>query len=138
MRRYEIVEHTADIGIKAYGKDMKELFSNAAYGMFNIIADLEGLKTTTSVTIKKEAPNYEELLINWLDDLIYNFYTKGIIFSEFNIKELDPKHIEAETRGKHVGDNRSRLKSEVKAATFHDLKIEKSQDGYSVQIIFDV
>ena len=138
MRRYEIVDHTADIGIKAYGKDMKELFENAAYGMFDIIADLEGLKASISVEIESKAPNYEELLINWLDDLIYNFYTKGIIFSEFNIGYLDSRHIEASVRGKHVGDNRSRLKTEIKAATFHELEIKETDKGYEVQIIFDI
>lgn len=138
MKRYEIIDHTADIGIKAYGKDMKELFRNAAYGMFNIVADLDGLKPSTSLKIKQTAPNYEELLINWLDELIYNFYTKQIIFSEFDIKELDDKHITAEIRGKHIGDKKSRLKAEIKAATFHELEIKKSGDGYEVQIIFDV
>ena len=138
MKRYEIVDHTADIGIKAYGKDLKELFCNAAYGMFDIIADLEGMKPTTSVHIATKADNEEELLVNWLDDLIYNFYTKGIIFSEFDIKYIDSKHVEAEAKGKHVGENRSRLKAEIKAATYHDLKIEEASSGYEVQIIFDV
>ena len=138
MKRYEIIDHTADIGIKAYGKDLEELFGNAAYGMFDIAADLEGLKPSTSVKIKLEAPNYEELLINWLDELIYNFYTKGIIFSEFKIDKLDSQHIEAEAHGQHIGDNRSRLKTEIKAATFHELKIKESKEGYEVQIIFDI
>jgi len=138
MKRYEIIEHTADVGIKAYGKDLKELFKNAAYGMFNIVADIEGLKTSTAVKIKSEAANYEELLINWLDDLLYNFYTKDIIFSEFSIDELDDKHINAEAKGRHIGDKKSRLKTEIKAATFHELKIKESKSGYEVQIIFDV
>lgn len=138
MKQYEIIEHTADIGIKAYGKDLKELFRNAARGMFEIAADLEGLKPSTSLKIKLEAANYEELLINWLDDLLYNFYTKNIIFSQFNISKLDSGHIEAEVLGKHIGDNRSRLKSEIKAATFHELEIKQSNSGYEVQVIFDV
>ncbi|MEE8360453.1 MAG: archease, partial [Candidatus Omnitrophota bacterium] len=68
MKQYEIVEHTADIGVKAYGKTLQELFANAARGLFDIIADLEGLKISTSIKIKLEAPNIEELLIAWLDE----------------------------------------------------------------------
>ena len=138
MKQNEIIEHTADIGIKAYGRDMKELFQNAARGMFNIAADLEGLKPSTSIEVKSKAANYEELLISWLDDLLYNFYTKNIIFSEFTINKIEPCHIEARVSGKHVGDNRSRLKSEIKAATFHELKINQTNEGYEVQVIFDV
>jgi SHS2 domain-containing protein len=138
MKQYDIVEHTADIGIKAYGKTLQELFINAARGMFDIIADLDGLKTSTSVKIKLQAPNTEELLIAWLDELIYTFYTKNIIFSEFKISGLTDNTINAEAFGRHIGNKKSRLKTEVKAATYHGLKIEEKNKRYEVQIIFDV
>jgi SHS2 domain-containing protein len=138
MKKYEIIDHTADIGIKVYGGFLEELFVNAAYGMFDIIADLEGLKTSTSVKIELEAANTEELLVAWLDELIYNFYTKKIIFSEFKIYELTDTKIKAEAFGKNIGDKKSRLKTEIKAATYHGLKIEEKNRNYEVQIIFDV
>ena len=138
MKRYEQIEHTADVGIKVYGKDLKELFANAAFAMFDIMADLEGLKGSVTVDIKKEAPNSEELLIEWLDELLYNFYTKTLIFNDFQIIELDEKHIVAKATGRHVGENRSRLKTEIKAATYHELKIEQKDDIFQTQLIFDV
>ena len=138
MKRYDIIDHTSDIGIKAYGKSLEELFINAAYGMFDIIADLEGLKPSTSIKIELEADNPEELLVAWLDELIYNFCTKNIIFSDFKIEELTAKSIKAEALGRHIGDKKSRLKTEIKAATYHGLKIDKKENNYEVQIIFDV
>lgn len=138
MKRYEIIEHTADIGIKAYGKDLKDLFINAAYGMFDIIADLEGLKPATSIKVELTAGNTEELLVAWLDELLYNFYTKNIIFADFKIIDLSDTSMKAEVFGKHIGDKKSRLKTEIKAATYHDLKIEEKSGTYEVQIIFDV
>ena len=138
MKRYEQIEHTADVGIKVYGKDLKELFANAAFAMFDIMADLEGLKGSVTVDIKKEAPNSEELLIEWLDELLYNFYTKTLIFNDFQIIELDEKHIVGKATGRHVGENRSRLKTEIKAATYHELKIEQKDGIFQTQLIFDV
>ena len=138
MKRYEQFPHTADIGIRAYGKDVKELFVNTAFAMFDVIADLEGLKTSAKCEIKAEADNYEELLVAWLDELLYNFYTKQIIFSQFDIKELSDKRLVAEASGRPVGANRNRLKTEIKAATYAGLKIEKIPEGYRVEIIFDV
>jgi len=138
MKRYEQIDHTADVGIKVYGKDLKELFANAAFAMFDIMADLQGLKGSVTVDIKKEAPNSEELLIEWLDELLYNFYTKTLIFNDFQIIELDEKHIVAKVTGRHVGENRSRLKTEIKAATYHELKIEQKDDIFQTQLIFDV
>jgi len=138
MKRYEQFPHTADIGIRAYGKDLKELFENAAFAMFDTIADLEGLKTTITQDLKLNAGNHEELLIAWLDELLYNFYTKQVIFSEFAIKELSEHGLIAKASGRPVGANRNRLKTEIKAATYADLKIMKIEGGYQVEIIFDV
>lgn len=138
MKRYEQFPHTADIGVRAYGRTLKELFENAAFAMFDIIADLEGLKTTATQEITLKAPDREELLIAWLDELLYNFYTKSVIFSEFDIKELSDGSLKAVVRGRSVSQNRNRLKTEVKAATYSGLKIKEADGVFSVEIIFDV
>ncbi|MBU4377140.1 MAG: archease [Candidatus Omnitrophica bacterium] len=137
-RRFEITDHTADIAIKVYGNTLKELFENAALGMFTIIADLEGIKSSAEIEVKLEAPDEEELLIEWLEELLYNFYTKNIIFSEFNIGELTGKNLTAKVKGRFIGENRNRLKAEIKAATRHELKIIKNGERYEAQVIFDV
>lgn len=138
MKRYEQFPHTADIGVRVYGRTLKELFINAAFSMFDIIADLEGLKGSLTQSIKLEADNPEELLVAWLDELLYNFYTKSVIFFEFDIEELSDKVLKAKVTGRAVGENRNRLKTEIKAATYSGLKIKKTGVGYEVEIIFDV
>ena len=138
MKRYEQFPHTADIGVRVYGSDLKKLFENAAFAMFDILADLEGLKTPVTQDFELTAPNNEELLIAWLDELLYNFYTKSIIFSEFKVAELAEGRLKAKAFGRPVGDNRNRLKTEIKAATYSDLKIKNTSDGYEVSIVFDV
>ena len=138
MKRYEQIPHTADIAIRVYGKDLKELFINAAFGMFDIIADLEGLKSSVSIEVNLKAPSKEELLVSWLDELLYNFYTKSIIFFEFDASLLSEEQLMVKAYGRHIGENRNRLKTEIKAATYHDLNIRQSGEGYSVDIVFDV
>lgn len=138
MKRYEQFPHTADIGVRVYGMTLKELFENAAFAMFDIIADLEGLKDSIVETLEVKAPNYEELLVAFLDELLYRFYTKSFIFFKFEIEELTEGRIRAKAFGRPVGENRNRLKTEIKAATYHDLKIEKTAEGYKVEIIFDI
>ncbi len=138
MKRYEQIEHTADIGVRVYGASVKELFKNAAFSMFDIIADLEGIRGSVEIDVELKAESPEELLVNWLDELLYNFYTKWIIFFDFDILELDGRRIKARARGRHVGENRNRLKTEIKAVTYHNLKIKEEGGQYSVEIIFDV
>ena len=137
-KRYEQFSHTADIGVRVYGRTLKDLFDNAAFAMFDIIADLEGLKGDIVHDIELTAPNHEELLIAWLDELLYNFYTKGVIFYRFDIDELSGDVIKAKAFGRNVSDNRNRLKTEIKAATYYNLKIRKLDDYYQVDIVFDV
>ena len=138
MKRYEQFPHTADIGVRVYGKDLKELFENAAFAMFDIIADLENLSGDTTETFELEAPNKDELLVAWLDELLYNFYTKQLIFFDFKVEELTENKLRAQAIGRPVGANRNRLKTEIKAATYSGLNIKRSDEGYEVEIIFDV
>jgi SHS2 domain-containing protein len=137
-KRYEQFPHTADIGVKVYGSSLKELFENAAFAMFDIIADLEGLKASVEQKVEARGGNHEELLVAWLDELLYNFYTKSLIFFKFEIDELTEKSLKARVFGRPVGANRNRLNTEIKAATYSDLKIKKTSGGYEVSIIFDI
>jgi len=138
MKRYEQFPHTADIGIRVFGRDMKELFENAAFGMFDLIADLEGIKASAEEAVNVGAVSREELLIAWLDELLYRFCTKDVIYSKFEISELSDNSLKARIWGRPVGANRNRLKTEIKAATYSGLNIKKSEGGYSAEIIFDV
>ena len=138
MKRYEQFSHTADVGVRVFGKTLKELFENAAFAMFDILADLEGLKGEIVQDFELTAPNHEELLISWLDELLYNFYTKSVIFYKFEVKELSGDILRAKAFGRLVSKNRNRLKTEIKAATYYNLKIIKKDDYYEVAIIFDV
>lgn len=138
LKRYEQFSHTADIGVRVFGRTLKQLFENAAFAMFDIIADLQGLRGEIIQEIELTAPNQEELLISWLDELLYNFYTKGVIFYDFKVEELSEDLIRAKAFGRPVSDNKNRLKTEIKAATYYNLKIRKTDDYYQVDIIFDV
>ena len=80
MQRYEQFPHTADIGIRVFGKDLKELLENAAFGMLEVIADLEGIKASEEEVVQVCSTAPEELLVAWLDELLYRFCTKDIIY----------------------------------------------------------
>jgi SHS2 domain-containing protein len=138
MKRYEIIEHTADIGIRAYGRDLKELFANAAYGCFEVLADLDNVRLLESVDLTLEAENLEELLVSWLRELLYKCDSLQILFKDFQIKRLEQNRIDATARGERLHPQRHRFKAEIKAVTYHELKIEKIAGVWTVQVIFDV
>jgi SHS2 domain-containing protein len=138
MKRYEQIPHTADLAAKIYGKDLPELFENAAFAMFDMMADLEGLTSEESVDIQVEASDTESLLISWLNEVLYVFFIKQILFNKFSIQSLEEKSLIAIAQGEKLGKTTQRLKAEIKAATYHDLKIKETDGGYEVTVVFDV
>ncbi len=143
-KKYEFIEHTADIGIKVFGKDLDELFINAATAMFDIIVSAKrseaSPKGTTSPVkkfiIDKKADNLENLLVEWLGELLFLYSTKNIVFDKFDIKELDDNHINAVISGWPTQDYK--IKTEIKAVTYHMLKVWQEKNHWFAQLIFDV
>lgn len=136
MKRFDIIEHTADVGIVAYGADLKEAFANAAYAMFTLIADLEDVREEVCRQIDARAEDQESLLVSWLNELLYLFDVEGVIFKRFEIIELGEISLQAEGYGEPIDTTRHSLKAGVKAATYHMLQVAK-EDGYSIRVIFD-
>jgi SHS2 domain-containing protein len=134
---FEILEHTADVGIIAYGADLKQAFANAARGLFSLITELDDMREVLHRDIEVEAGDIEGLLVAWLNELVYRFDTEGILFRRFEISQLDDSHLKARGYGEKVDSSRHRLKTGVKAATYHMLRVEKN-NGYRVQVVFDI
>ena len=138
VKSYEIIEHTADIGIKVKGKDLKELFKNAAAAMFDLIAERKDTKAVSrkKIKVEEDADDLEELFVNWLNELLSLSATKELIFPAFEIKKLDKKNLKAIAMGENI--NKYKVNREIKAATYHALEIKEAESGWQAQVIFDV
>ncbi|MBF8264512.1 MAG: hypothetical protein HW384_376 [Dehalococcoidia bacterium] len=134
---FEILEHTADAGIIAYGSDLKQAFSNAASGLFSLIVDQDSVQDTTERQIEVRANDLESLLVEWLNELIYIFDVENILFKRFEVVEIESGRLTARAYGEKVDPTRHEVKLGVKAATYHMLRIEKN-NGYKLQVIFDI
>jgi SHS2 domain-containing protein len=138
MKRFDVVEHTADTGIVAYGGDMREAFANAAYGMFSLMADLEQVREETSRYVEADAGDRESLAVSWLNELLYMFDVEGIVFKRFDILELTNTRLKADAYGEKAEASRHGLRGGVKAATYHMLKVSEDRGRWRVRVIFDV
>ena len=134
---FEIIDHTADVGIIAYGANLNQAFANAAKALFNLITELNDLEEYLHRDIALTAPDRESLLVAWLNQLIYLFDTENIVFKRFDVTKLTDRHLEARSYGEKVDSSKHRLKTGVKAATYHLLKITSGNDC-RVQVLFDI
>ena len=136
-RDFEIINHTADVGIIAYGADMRQAFVNAARALFSLITELDDVAEVLYRDIELTASDEESLLVEWLNELIYLFDVENVVFKRFDITKLSSTQLKARSYGEKVDSLRHKLKVGVKAATYHMLKIDKG-DGCQVQILFDI
>jgi len=134
---FEILNHTADVGIIAYGADMSQAFANAARALFSLITELDDVEEVLHWDIELTASDEESLLVEWLNELVYQFDTENILFKRFDIIQLDKTQLKARSYGEKVDSSRHKLKTGVKAATYHMLKVDKG-DGCKVQVLFDI
>jgi len=137
-KAFEVIDHTADVGIIAYGADTEDLFSNAALALFSLITELESIENRFHLDLVVSSEDTDSLLIEWLNELIYLFDVRHILFSHFDITDLTRNGLQATCYGEHFNAMKHTIKVEVKAATYHMLKIDKGDDGFRAQVILDI
>ena len=138
LKTYELIEHTADIGVRIKARSLKGLFKNSALAMFDIMARKQKKEVPAGKTfiVHQSAVNREELLISWLNELLSLSAVKGVIFSAFTIKKLGERSLEATVKGEDI--NSYKVETEIKAATFNGLVLKKSRSGWLARMVFDV
>ena len=136
MKRFQLIEHTADVGLIAYGRNLAEAYANAAYGLFSIIAELKKVREIESRRLEISEGDAEALLFEWLNSLIYFFDVEMLLFKRFDIIDLDGHQLKAICHGEKYDPSRHHLKTGVKSATYHMLKVDAEKN--QVQVIFDI
>ncbi|OHE82562.1 MAG: hypothetical protein A2107_16245 [Verrucomicrobia bacterium GWF2_62_7] len=137
MKAFEFFEHTADIGVHAYGRTLEELFINAARALYEVqgrfdLADRRILKAEMA------ANSLDELLVRWLSELVYRLSADGVCFKHFRLQFTGDQKLVAQMEGGAVDFGHSEVSEEVKAITYHQLSVKQTADGWMATVIFDV
>ncbi len=139
LKSYEVIDHTADIGIRVAGENREELFIRAAEAMFDVmVASKPNLTASINVPIDVEAQKPDELLVKWLQELLYVFDTRHLVLSHFYIDKLTDTSLSGSAKGMKFDKLRHEMLRQIKAVTYHKLSLEKAGDCWHAQIIFDI
>ena len=138
MKTYELFDHTADVGIIAYGKNLSNAFENAAKGMFDIITDSSEIESIGQYDIKLQADDLEQLLVDFLSELLFLHSSQNLVFGFFNV-QLDEKSnsLSARVFGEKFNISKHKIGDEIKAVTYHMLEVKKKKP-YHVKVLFDI
>lgn len=132
---FEEIEHMADWALRVRGRDWPEFLANAAQGLVSLlVADPAAVPLEIQRQVELDAFDGESLLVNWLSELAYWAEADLLVFRQFDLVEVTPIHLQAAVQGGHV----SNLQKHIKAVTYHNLEIVRTDEGFEATIVFDV
>ena len=135
---FEIFAVTADKGIRAWGRDLPELFVNAARGLWSLMVEPGTVRPVRGFLIRAEGSDRETLLVAWLNELLYLYEVERVALAEFAVTRLDEESLEATVKGEPVDRSRHPVVGHVKAVTYHLLQIRHVGAGWEAQVVVDV
>ena len=138
MKRFEILDHTADIGLIVYGEGLKSLFENAGEAFFHLITDLRKVRQRIEKRIKIEGESLERLMVDWLNELLYLHEVEYLLFKGFHIESVGENGLRARVKGEPFQEGVHVIKTGVKAVTHHQIEVRKENDHWKAQIILDL
>ena len=135
---FEVFEHTADIGLRIRAPDRRSLFTDAARSLFSLlVANLETVRCVQTESFAIAGREDDYLLLDWLNELLYTFETKRLLFAQFDV-QVDDAGLTALCHGEPIDPARHEMDHEVKAITYHELKVENTGDGWLGEVIVDI
>jgi SHS2 domain-containing protein len=135
---YEIFEHTADVGLRIRATDLNGLFADAGKAFFSlIVANPDSIRPVQESHVEIQGDRYDDLLFDWLAELLYRFDTEHLLLAEFEVS-VGEHGLKAVVRGEPVDRYRHELEMEVKAITYHGLKLQQQGDQWTAEVIVDI
>lgn len=135
---YETFEHTADLGLRVRAPDLETLFIDAARGVTSmIVANIDQVRGVRQIRLDVPGTRHDELLFDWLTEILYAFESEHLLLSQFSVR-LDESGLSATAEGEPADETRHQLEHEVKAITYHGLRVEQTPDGWLAEVIVDI
>ncbi len=135
MERYILIDHTADLMVKAFGSTVEECFANAGFALFDQTIDLSGIETTETIHFEVEGMDDEDMLYSFLSELLFMLDCDEMVFKELRVS-FDGDKVICDGKGEKLDRTRHRTRSEIKAVTYHMMEVDRETP--SVTVVFDV
>ncbi len=135
---YEVIDHTADLGIRVTGESLERVFESAGLAVFDLLADFKSIRPDTRMSFSLTAENTEGLFVQWLRELLYLFFGRKRLFCAFEITRLSQTDMTVTAWGERFDPKRHTMLTEIKAVTYHELSVSRTESGWAAQVIFDV
>ncbi len=138
MNHFRLLEHTADMGIEAEGESLAGLFEQAALGLRSVITEREPLQPEWEVALELCGADLEELLVNWLTELLYLFETRRLLPVRFHFDQMGLTRLRVRVGAETIDPELQPVDREVKAITYHQIRVEPTEGGWKARLYLDL
>jgi len=138
VKRYEFIDHTADMGVEVYGRDLRELFQNAGEALFEIICDVSEVTESIEKRVAVDGEDLEQLMVVWLGELLYLHDVERLLFKRFEVEEVGERKLVATVYGEELKEGYHTIKTEIKAVTYHQIQVRQEDGRWIARVIFDL
>jgi SHS2 domain-containing protein len=138
MKNYRFFDHTADLGIEVSGQTPEALFEHAALALFELMVDAAGIQATQCRNMVIEGADRTDLFVNFLREILYLFNGDGCVLTACRVSSIDEGRLTAEIRFGRYDARKHRVKTEIKAVTYHQASLVQTAKGWQGRVVFDV
>ena len=137
-KKYRLTTRQSELAVKVTGGSQADLFANSAFALFDVISDVEKIEIKERLPLEVEGADRDDLLVNWMRELLYLYQGSGYLLKEFVIREVKDTSVKAEVCGEKVDPDRHEIKQEIAAVAYNQSRMTKTGNQWTAQLIFEV
>jgi protein archease len=137
-KKYRLTTRQSELAVKITGGSQADLFANSAFALFDVISDVAKIEIKERLPLEVEGADRDDLLVNWMRELLYLYQGSGYLLKEFVIREVKDISLKAEVCGEKIDPDRHEIKQEIAAVAYHQSRMTKTGNQWTAQLIFEV
>ena len=137
-KKYRLTRNQSELAVRVVGDSQADLFANSATALFDVMADIEKIEIKERIPLEVEGTDRDDLMVNWMRELLYLYQVSGYLLKEFKIQEVKDIIVKAEVCGEKIDPDRHEIKQEIGAVAFHKSRMEKTGNQWTAHLIFEI
>jgi SHS2 domain-containing protein len=137
-KKYRTIKRSSDLAVKIFGKSQAELFANSGFALFDLLTYIDRVEPSEQMTLEVEGADRDDLMVNWMRELLYLYQGSGYLLKEFVVKEVKDNYIRGEVRGEKFDPDRHEIQREISAVASHQGRMEKTGEQWTAQVVLEL
>ena len=139
QKNYRITKHQSELAVSVGGSSQADLFANSALTLFDVmVTDVGKIECTESIPLEVEGTDRDDLMVNWVRELLYLYQGSGYLLKEFLIREVKDTLVKADVRGEKIDPDRHEIQQEIAAVASHKSRMQKTGNQWTAHLIFEI